>query len=179
VVIRDSHQSLFHIFTYYHDLESQIYSREPSLITATNVYVVGQDPLRAEVLCEICSRDTWGVKTPIDSNAEHREVVRLLNSTAVGKSATPRSSAFLPRPRQFRNWTRIEVGRAVALATARGCPLEDVPEQLEDTLCHILVPPEPCNVTKERQASLFDDHVSGRCERVQVLVGDEMIAANS
>ena len=72
-----------------------------------------------------------------------------------------------------------QVGRAVALASTHGRPLGDVPEQLEDRLCHILVQPKPRNVTKERQTSLFDDHIGGRCDRVQVLVGDEMIPANA
>ncbi len=54
-----------------------------------------------------------------------------------------------------------QVGRAVALASTHGRPLGDVPEQLEDRLCHILVQPKPRNVTKERQTSLFDDHIGG------------------
>jgi hypothetical protein len=73
-----------------------------------------------------------------------------------------------------------QVGRAVALALTHGRPLGDVPEQLEDRLCHILVQPKPRTVhTKERQTSLFDDHIGGRCEHVQALVGGEMIPANA
>ncbi len=71
------------------------------------------------------------------------------------------------------------VGRAVALAATHRCPLRDIPKQLEDRLCHVLVQPEPRNVTKERQTSFLDDHVRGRCEHVQELVGDEVIPPNT
>jgi hypothetical protein len=74
-----------------------------------------------------------------------REVVHLLNSTVSNFS----EFSLIVDTKALPQLTKVD--RAVA--STNGRPLWDVPEQLEDRLCHILVQPKPCNVTKE---SLFD-----------------------